>query len=1090
MINVYKASAGSGKTYTLVQEYLKLLLGIKNDDGSYRLDKHPNNNHRAILAITFTNKATEEMKKRIVKELDILGRAEADDKENKYIGFLSKTFNVAPEEVRKQAFVALKQLLHDYSNFNVSTIDAFFQLILRTFAHESEIAGNYNLELKDEYAIAVGISDLKQSLRADAPKIRQEQALLVNWLEQFMKSKIDEGKSWDVFRESIGKEDVTLYSFAKNLSKETVKQHRDALYEYLSDKSKIVAFKAELEKRTAIAQCRVKEAASRFAALASSVDAKFNRKFDEKVIALCGDEWKDSQLSYVAGARGQYEKWFTKATLPSVDIATLEAIDGCLGDIAEGAKAMVSYGMVSSHLYLLGLLGDIDANMRQFNTENNVVLLSDTNGILRKIINEDDTPFIYERVGVKLRHFLMDEFQDTSRMQWVNMVPLVRNSLGSGNDNLIIGDVKQSIYRFRNSDPYLLKDEIYKEFPGNIKETGNDIASNTNWRSARSIVLWNNTFFSLLADSLGMGDVYSNVIQQVAGKNVEKEGYVRIECLDDEIAEFKELALERMAEDIQGMLQRGYRQKDIAILVSRNSEGESVIGKLLEYNRLHPDGRQLNVVSEESLRICKASSVKIIVGMLALLDNEVKEKQNGEHPGRNLALLMKQYEYYVEQGIAPSEAIEQALAVNVKEEDLDYLLGANDCAGLDAIVERIVHKYGQKFATEETAYIQAFQDKVIDYMERYGSNLHQFLKWWNTFGKQSTVSSPDNIEAIKVMTIHKSKGLEFPCVIIPFADWEYDSAGLEWIDSSVLTDFDRAIVPPLLPVKRKKKKEDTFFNEKFEKLEHDSIMDSLNKTYVAFTRAVDELIAYYPVSNKEGLADSISRILPATEAQVAAVCGGKIAGIEGQTVITPADYFDGNRRFEMGKPVEQIGPKKEDNAGNIRLMPGYKVNPRSEIWKFDILDRLTESRETPKFKGVAMHNIMCRIQTLGDEGLALRYFRTKGIITAEEEVEFGEIIRNGLSDPRVANWFAPGNKLLRERSILNEKGEEYRPDRVALTPEGKILVIDYKFGEKEEGKYLRQVRNYMRIIASATGNRNIEGYVWYVMDKRIENVPS
>ena len=412
MINIYKASAGSGKTFTLVREFLKLLLGRKVGNNRYALDEHPNENHRSILAITFTNKATEEMKKRIVKELDILA---GQPDRSPYADFLAKALNAPIEKISKTAQVALVQLLQDYTNFNVSTIDTFFQKILRTFAYESNLSGNYEIELNDDYAISVGISDLKQSLRLNGGK---DQRLLLGWLERFARANIDAEKSWDIFGNPSPEQQNTasLFSFAKVLSKEVVRKHRESLFDYLSDKQHIMNFGKSLSDAIDGLSKQIQERANVISGMLAADGVASNSYFQNLI-----DKIKNAPipmpasllnpdnaiLKYVDSGK------FTNKGSAVVDDAGIAAM---LVEMDKNFVTLNSFHLILNNIYYLGLLGDIYGNIRQFTKDNNVILLSDTNEMLRRIINADDTPFVYERMGVRLRHFLIDEFQDPSAL--------------------------------------------------------------------------------------------------------------------------------------------------------------------------------------------------------------------------------------------------------------------------------------------------------------------------------------------------------------------------------------------------------------------------------------------------------------------------------------------------------------------------------------------------------------------------------------------------------------------------------------------------------------------------------------------------
>ena len=1086
MITVYKASAGSGKTFNLVKEYLKFLLGKKNEDGTYSLDRHLKEKHGQILAITFTNKATEEMKKRIIDELDTLS---FHTPESPYAADLCKTFAVDEKALQKASQTALKQLLHDYGNFNISTIDAFFQLILRTFAYEVELSGNYNVELNDDYAIAVGISNLKQQLHESGSS--PESRMLRQWLIDFMKARIDEGKSWDIFRMPTGQTSGSdIYSFARDLSKEAVKRNIDKLAEYLKDNGKITRFKESLQESLRKSRGKISDACALFRSVTAEYRPEdFNRKFNEKFQG----EPDAKTIEQICKAEGKPDKWFKKKPLATASADVIDGINRSIKQLREASDEMSSAKMILSNLYFLGLLGDISANILDFTKENNLIMLSDTNEMLKKIINKDDAPFIYERVGIRLKNFLIDEFQDTSKMQWENLEPLVANSLAEGNDNLIIGDVKQSIYRFRNSDPTILKDDIYRTFGRQITDIGTSLKENTNWRSASNIVRWNNTLFTLLAKRLGMDDIYSNVVQQVAPRNAGNPGHVRIEWVESgEDNGYTAVVLDRMIADIRDALSRGYQQRDIAILVNKRAEGQSVIARILDDGRGRPDGERINVVSEESLIIRKSPAVKTIMAILATLDSQSNYRQDGGENGRkkSLAVIIKQFESNLSNGKNVTEALTEAVGSDDRI-DRGALLGNNAATSLNAIIDRIVETHLTKeMADSQTPFIQALQDLVTDFEERYGSDLHQFLKYWESTGKNTTISSPDNIQAVNVMTIHKSKGLEFPCVIIPFCNWDLEkSSQMEWVESERirLEGVPEDCIPPIMPVVRSKKTADTIFRDVFAEMSHANILDSLNKTYVAFTRAGEELIAYIPEDpKKQGeIGGYIMEIAASGQRAIDEACNLPGDGIAEQ-LLAPADYFDGGI-LEIGEPQPPFKRHKEDGGTTKKEMPGYHITARPEIWKFDVPDTVAESHDSPKYKGTVMHRIMCRIRHGKDADKAIRQFLTKGIITPLEAEEYGEIIRRGLENPEAAEWFAEGNRIISERAVADGKGNTYRPDRIVATPDGRTIVIDYKFGEKEDKRYLRQVANYMRLI-EACGFPAAEGYVWYVPENIIRKV--
>lgn len=486
MIIINKASAGSGKTYTLVKEYLIMLLGKKTEGGNYILDKHPNDNHRYILAITFTNKATEEMKSRIVETLDVLA---SNPDESPYITDLTTMLGASKDDISKSAGIAERQMLEDYTNFNVCTIDTFFQKILRTFAYEVNLSSNYGVELNDEYVVELGVNNLKTRLHDESGKKNKS---LSHWLWMFVQDSIKNGSSWDVFYKPKSKKTVdnSLYNFAKVLTNEVVKKNSKQLFDFLADPKNIQAFNVALNSGISNLIPKVKECVSNIYELLKGPDIKANNYFTKFLDALNNS----ANPFLIKDLDKKVEKKIADQSFVNKNSAKVNESAICLylEQIRDYGTEYASYKKILDLTYQLGLLGDINASMQDFANENNTILLSGTNDIVKRIIDGCETPFIYERIGMYLHNFLLDEFQDTSRMQWENLLPLVRNGLANGHDSLIIGDVKQSIYRFRNSDPQLLHSQLKVDFSNDSIKYNE--GPSINWRSARNIVHWNNAF--------------------------------------------------------------------------------------------------------------------------------------------------------------------------------------------------------------------------------------------------------------------------------------------------------------------------------------------------------------------------------------------------------------------------------------------------------------------------------------------------------------------------------------------------------------------------------------------------------------------
>ena len=1108
MLTVYKASAGSGKTYTLTYEYIKFLLGYKDPDtGIYHLRTNPKEEHQSILAVTFTNKATEEMKRRIIKELALIAEMPSmGDEKSPYLNDLLKLYRCEPQQLRETARIALFQLLFNYTFFNVSTIDSFFQNVLRTFAFEAELDGNYEIELHDSLAFAAGITELLNTIRYKDDAHSQQ---LSKWMKKYMFSLIDNGKKFNVFnRRSQAFDD--LYKFVKNTSNEQFKLLLDdKVIGYFYDSSRIIKFEEKLTTEIDNIIIQINDSAKSALSILTEDELNGLNKYIFDSLKKWaeykrGNEINNPSSTFIkVGNREQspFSSKYIKKKTNAASLCKQEPIANAINVIVSKVLRLKLLSLLYKYIYMLGLVGDILKNVKQYREENNLILLSDTNDLLQRIISKEEAPFIYERMGMRLKHFLIDEFQDTSKMQWLNINPLVSESLSNNYDNLIIGDEKQCIYRFRNSDPSLLREQVSREFEGNIIERGNNITENTNWRSSAEVIKFNNTLFSALASILGVNDVYSNVTQQVSAKHSSHHGYVKVEFFDDKDTDKEQrelLALDKMACDIKRQLNSGYKQSDIAILARGNDEGHKIIEYLMKL-MANPDADfpKINIISDDSFKIDSSPMVKLILSVLRLINDEA-DMSSRRSPQHNTKNFTHRYIFYSTNGKSPNEAIELASSKDPLEIDnlLEKVLDMR-CLNLPSLVERIIEFYitDKDTRTREAIFLTAFQDEVLDFCSHGKSDINSFLKWWDNPQAEHIITSSTEIDAIRVMTIHKSKGLEFKCVHIPLANWKLaGKSSLKWFKGIEIDGFEDEIVPPVLALSNSKTDlEGTPFEAECLASKQADKIDELNATYVAFTRAIDELCInciYHLQGNN--IATDIKKAFELATSTFCDSLKDRYSEANGELFI-PLDGIVDNKILEIGEPTTAI--VESDDKCNIPPAERvenceaayYFVNSRDDVWEnLNITDEDATARA--RERGIFLHNVMSRVRTPDDLKLALDRVAYRARLDAKEKEEALEILSKAIVDDRVSLWFNNYEKVLLEQSITLKNAEgTYRPDRVVWTSQGTIDVIDYKFGEEHKEQYQKQVKNYMNLLTDM-GYQAVRGFLWYVEKGKIVEI--
>lgn len=1146
MLQLQRASAGSGKTYTLAKKFIEYYISRPDESGQRRLRpaRALRESLQHILAITFTNKATNEMKLRIVEKLNALASwtPAIDIRKVDYLDEFTKEFSCSPQEIASLCRYALKVLLTDYGDFKVSTIDSFFQTVLRTFAYEADLDDTYQLELDSGYVTQMGLDTTLDEIDSDSKPTQG-----AGWIEDMMKNKAASGKGWNIFQKSQSNSSVysEILNASRNLEKEDFKEIRESLDAYFEEHPNFfntfhqLRARYETPQREAFFRMRDAARAVRDAFREAGLDmTETAGTYLAGRVQKMADQWKWDH-SVEDGASFKIPEFTRKGATtrvfhpkkPNPHLGT--PVEDRIQTLAEKmyerfdawrseaqSDRMKRWNIYRATMPYVGLLQNVRANSRLFLTDSNTVELGETNSILNRIIGEDDAPFVYERLGSRLEHFLIDEFQDTSHLQWLNLRPLLRESEGKGNDNLIIGDAKQSIYRFRNADPNLITSEVPRQFAATCLRCGDTPAENTNWRSSRRIVQFNNLFFRFFSRELGerMEELYSNTVQPPSHK--EEGGYVSVRLFkntkseDDIPAHF-----DMIPELISDMLGRGYHMSEIAVLVDTRQQGAQIIDRIMRHNLREDTERKINFISVDSLQVGESPSVQTVVAILEAIHNGTEARLNPKEMRKDKGAgdwsrLRADFSFLAMRNpdASLSELLARFLDGEYNPDAIRDMLARMSTTVLPAIVENIIRHFIPPHARQsEAAFLAAMQDMVIEYCEAHTADIGSFLNWWEKKGRLKSISSPEGADAVNIMTVHKSKGLEFRCVLIPFSKQTIkpvSSRQKEWLwvrpDLSEVEGIPRI---PWIPVWSEPQLEDTEHREIYREYLRNYMTDKVNMAYVAYTRAVDELYIFTPLAEKEdGRAPAslhIGSYLWRTGAEAEDVISElqasypDIAGYipSASEITVDPDEMTWSFGSPLSKEEVEAGRrKKEEGTVNVTVSDyrcGKEIpaliysdpsGANTDTLPSDLKEETPdeqESEETRRF-GELMHSVMERVNTAGDIQRALLRAKTSGHIGWRRMEELKAMLTSAIESVEHYGWFAPGCRVINERGIVVD-GKVRRPDRIIIRPDGTAVIIDYKFGDHRNDKaYTRQARRYASALLKTGLTKKCEAYIWYV----------
>lgn len=1025
-VELMKASAGSGKTFSLAREYLRLLLLGRDKEHCYR----------HILAVTFTNKATEEMKSRIVEELDTLAKY---PQHSPYLSYLMTECHFdSEEELRKAAAKSLSEILSDYGAFSVSTIDKFFQRVLRSFAREVGQFGQYQVELDRKALVQESADRVLDSLSKEKPE-------LLDWLTSSAIEDIAEDGKYTLAK--------TLYTFAEKYMSEDYRQKAEAIG---MDKEKAFS-EANLNAIRKLCRKEISGFESRLKKLAESAlqvtDAGTN---PNKNLVACLRKLAALDEGEIVKMSGVPTMYWLKAVRTYDDCKAIEEL--VRSSYSSYKTAQILRGQVA----VFRAAEELDKRFRELLKEKNVLGIEDTNDILRDIIGGSDAPFVYEKVGVRYEHFLLDEFQDTSSVQWDNFRPLLQNSIAEGCYNLIVGDVKQSIYRWRNARWEIIDREVDRDLQNVVHHSLVD-----NWRSAPGIVSFNNNFFSVLAGALNSGyrfkdfsiaKIYEDVRQNAKKSSV--PGSVLISFCDGGIM------YDEVVASVRDALARGFSQKDIAVIVRTNKIGQQAASALTEAG--------FGVITNDSLRIGACESIRRLLSCLYKVDNS-------------------------------EDAVNAYLAGDFEPASVA------DCQSLSDMCDEILRGLPAEMVDRDSLYVLSFMDLVRDFASREGNSLHAFLKYWEEEGSDKYISSPDDVDAVTIITVHKVKGLDYPYVIFPLQKREYWIRPDEdfWVPGNMTGTGFESVEKALYATHLNMTSVNTCFCDDFRQELPLAITDNVNTWYVAMTRASESMHVIVPwsytrevESHKAGepWAGALSSLVKGLASALRLYCLDHEKARQGTFPVDGAKYP--TERFLFGSlsdkfkksssgwskpsvPVESIELSYSGGMSSVGA-ERISIGVKNDAFEF-FSDGETGMAASARLRGIVLHKVLETVYGPEDLEPSLLSAQRDGLLDASELPEARKILSEALTLGESKGWF-PGDRrrILDERDIIASDGSLLRPDRVILRKDGGVDIVDYKFGAPKKS-YLRQVRRYVDLYKEL-GYSDVAGYLWYVRDGVVESV--
>ena len=1029
---VYKSSAGSGKTYTLVKEYLSIALKSAGPE-----------RYKSILAITFTNKAASEMKDRVTTYLKAFSNPEnTSGGEALMFNNLKNELNLTDEKLKERAFKMLQSILHNYSDFNITTIDKFILKIIRSFSFDLQLPYNFEVELDSDSLLNQAINNLL----AEAGKNKQLTTFLVNYIKGLAQN----DQSWEiqssllnVAKASMNEEALPHLNKIKHLKLNDFSTIKEKLWKEIKEYEEFIFSNIKRGKdklqQYGITPNHLKGKSR------NNILAYLNRK---KKTDILENRAANSYFKYIDD-----DEWCNKGfenTIPIEVQSDLRELFYAIENFKQ--KKTGTYILkvnVHKHLFQLGLLNELEKKVSQIREEQNFIHISEFNKKVAEVVVKQPIPFIYERIGEKFNNYLIDEFQDTSILQWQNLLPLLENSLAYNNKNLIVGDAKQAIYRWRGGDvdqfallpdtPHFKNNEIIQERIQTLKRQFNPLNLEYNYRSKKEIIEFNNLFFRELMNKLPdfFTPYYAEYEQKVG---IDKNGgYAEIKVLPK--LNNEDLTLNYIINSIKNCVERGKKLNEIAILARKNSQ-LTLIAEFLTQNGIP-------IISTESLNLNQSNEVNFLVNLYAcILDNE------------NIDAIIqickflnarKDLDYFA---IFDSNKNTYKTLENILQSNYNVKLPRVSGISIYEAFEELISSF---LIEKSDPFIQTF----LDVVKKQSSCLSgtDFIDFWIEKKESLKIASPQNTEAVTLMTVHKSKGLEFPIVLLPFANRRPNRSSWMWLETnqegigieSVLTSYNKKML-------------DTPFAVQSEQERLKTMLDEINVVYVGLTRAADEI--YVSIDEQKdfeiinGVEQFYHQVLPMLNE-------------------TEDDVFSYGTKSVVTEPI--IKERKDKTSSEKSLIrSGWKKKIKMSFSAPAIWDVPENSDQpfpamNPQNFGNIIHTAFARVKKSRDTESVTKKMYDEGLIEKQNISIISQNIKNSLNLYPLKNIWDLGIHII-EKEIITKDGNSYRPDRI-IQHDNTNYLIDFKTGE-EKNADAKQILNYAKLLKELEFS-NIECYLIY-----------